>query len=163
MSIEVETGHQVNVYGTTESLKLVAALLDRCSESGGVAILYRHDSTGADLVLFRGTDTPMNFPAYRRLRGALRRLRNAEAVDFRVRPEMPSDRVDDTWRQEEQVTVRTDDHVVLVGGTRYGLRMGALSCTWLAEPDGSDHHHWDDWWLGTSKSVELIMRNVEHD
>lgn len=72
MEVAVSTGDQVNTYGSAQSLKALGALFDACAADGGMAILNRHRPEGADLVIFRGTDAPLTFPAYRRLRGALR-------------------------------------------------------------------------------------------
>lgn len=161
IEIDVAPGDQVNIYCSTHNLKLVAALFDACSEDGGVAILHRHSPAGADLVIFRGTDAPLNFPDYRRLQDSLQRNHKSEFVRLEMRPEMSTDRSNALWKQRSQITVRTQDHLVLLGGTCYGLRLCALTCMALAEPGGTDHYHLDNWWLGTSKTIELIIRNVD--
>lgn len=163
MEIDVTPGDQANVYCSTHSLKLVAALFDACSEDGGVAMLHRHRSAGADLVIFRGTDAPLSFPECRRLHDSLQRNHTAQFVRLGMRPEMSADRSNALWKQRSQITVRTQDHLVLLGGTSYGLRLCALTCMALAEPGGTDHYHLDHWWLGTSKTVELIIRNVDRE
>lgn len=150
----------MNVYGSTNSLGLVAALFDACSEDGGIAILHRHSSAGADLVIFRGTDTPLNFPGYKRLQSYLSRTHKAEYARIGIRPEMPTDRSDNLWNQSDQITVRTQAHVVLVSGTSYGLRLFALACMALTQPGETDHYHVDHHWRRTSRTVELIVRNV---
>lgn len=157
IEIGVTPGDQVNAYCSTHNLRLVAALFDACSEDGSVAILYRHSSGGADLVIFRGTDAPLSFPECRRLLDSLRRNHKAESVRLGLRPEMVTDRSNDPWKQRSQITVRAQDHLVLLGGTGYGLRLCALTCIDLAQPGGPDHYHLDDGWLGTSNTVELII------
>lgn len=61
------------------------------------------------------------------------------------------------------MTVRTQDRLVLLGGTSYGLRLCALTCMALAWPGGTDHYHWDEWWLRTNKTVELIIRKIDQE
>ena len=164
MEVGVSPGDQVNTYCTTEGLRALAALFDACARDGGVVIAGRHGPDGADLVIFRGTETPLTFPAYRRLRGALQGTRATLYALPEARPETPADRADEEWRQKHQITVRTQDRVVLFGGTGYGLRLCALACIDLAtldQPGFTDHYHWDEWWLGTSKTVEFILRNID--
>lgn len=164
MSIElsVETGSQVNLYGNTYSLRVLAGMVDAVAKEGGVAFLERHGPQGADLVFFRGTDTPLDFSTYRLIRRSIAALGAGRPVASVVRPETSTDRRDEPWRQQNLVTVRTQDHAVLVGGSALGLRLCALDCLFLADTDKTDHEHWDHpYFLGTSKSVELIVRNVD--
>ena len=161
MRLDVDRGDQVNAYCNNSNLRIVAALFDTASANGDVVIMARHDPTGADLVVFRRTDTPLNFPGYRRLRNHLRSRPPSDYITARLRPEQVSDRSDEHWRQLRLITVRTQDNVVLFGGTSYGLRQCALACEDLIERATTDHYHWDKSWMGTSKTTEFIMRNVD--
>jgi hypothetical protein len=122
IEVDVSAGDQVNLYGAPANLKVLAALFDACSADGGAAVLHRHAPEGADLVIFRGTDVPLDFPAYRRIKGSLSRLGKSASIVLQARPEVPEDRIGDLWRQANQITVRTQDHAVLLGGTGYVLR-----------------------------------------
>jgi hypothetical protein len=33
----------------------------------------------------------------------------------------------------------------------------------LAWPGGTDQYHWDEWWLRTNKTVELIIRKIDQE
>jgi hypothetical protein len=162
IEVDVWANDQVNTYCNTVSLRLLAHLFDACAGDGQLAVLNRHAPAGADLVIFRGTDTPVDFTAYRRLRDSLQKVRKIPYTAVPACPEMDSDRRTEHWRQRGLITVRTQDHVVLLGGTGHGLRLCALDCLDLAVPGSSDHVHWADYWLGTSKTVEFIIRNQDN-
>lgn len=156
----VYTDTQINVYGNDSSIKALAYIYEVVSTYKVLAYLERHSPEGADLVIFHGQSTPLNFRLTHLIRKALKKGRAGRDIVLNVRPESKADKMNDDWKFEESLSVRVEDHCVLINGSTLGLRLLALECLYLTESD-LGHQHFD-WW-STKKSVELIIRNTDRD
>jgi hypothetical protein len=151
---------QINVYGNDTAIKTLSCIYDVVSTNKVLAFLERHSPKGADLVIFHGQSTPLNFRLTHLIRKVLKKSRTGKDIVLDVRPESKDDKMNDDWKFEESLSVRVEDHCVLINGSTLGLRLSALECLNLTESD-LGHQHFD-WW-STKKSVELIIRNTDRD
>jgi hypothetical protein len=58
MELRVETGSQVNLYGSTYSLRILADMVDTVSNGGGIAFLERHNPEAPTLPFSVGPTHP---------------------------------------------------------------------------------------------------------
>ncbi|MHC0039753.1 hypothetical protein [Pseudoneobacillus sp. C159] len=151
---------QINVYGNDIAIKTLADIYDLVSIHKLIAVMERHSPDGADLVIFHGQSTPLNFRLVHQLKKSIKKGLITRTFDFCVRPDSKEDKMNDDWKFTTSLTVRAEDHLVLISGSELGLRLSALECLYLTEND-LGHQHFD-WW-STKKSVELIIRNTERD
>ncbi|WP_078554342.1 hypothetical protein [Bacillus alkalicellulosilyticus] len=151
---------QINVYGNDAAINILACLYDVVSTNKVLAYLERHSPEGADLVIFHGQSTPINFRLTHLIRKALKKSRIGRDIVLDLRPECKDDKMTDDWKFEESLSIRVEDHCVLINGSTLGLRLSALECLYLTKSD-LGHQHFD-WW-STKKSIELIIRNKDRD
>lgn len=151
---------QINVYGNDTSVGVLARIYDFVAVHKAVAYLERHSPDGADLVVFHGQSTPLNFRIAHQIKKAIHKAHVGKIVTLNLRPETKEDKMDNDWRFRETLSVRVEDHIVLVSGSTLGLRLLALECHNLTE-NTLGHQHFD-WW-STKKSVEFIIRNKDRD
>jgi hypothetical protein len=151
---------QINVYGNDYAIRTLADIYDLVSVHKLIAIIDRHSPDGADLVIFHGQSTPLNFRTIHQLKKSLKKGALFRTINFSVRPESRDDKMKEEWKFNDSLTVRVEDHLVLISGSTLGLRLSALECLYLTE-NNLGHQHFDSW--STKKSVELIIRNTDRD
>ena len=151
---------QINVYGNDTAIKTLADIYDGVCTSDVAAYLERHSLEGADLVIFHGQSKPLNFKIAHQIKKTLKKVASEKTITLNVRLETKTDKMKEDWKFNKSLSIRAEEHLVLISGSTLGLRLSALECLYLTQNDFGHQHF--DWW-STDKSIELIIRNTERD
>jgi N-methylhydantoinase B/oxoprolinase/acetone carboxylase alpha subunit len=132
---------QINVYGNDTAIKTLADIYDGVRTYNVIAYLERHSSEGADLVIFHGQSTPLNFRSAHQIRKTLKKISTGKTITLNVRLETDNDKMKEDWKFTKTLSVRVEDHLVLINGSTLGLRLCALECLYLTQNDLGHQHY----------------------
>ncbi|WML48549.1 hypothetical protein RCG23_25580 [Neobacillus sp. PS3-34] len=151
---------QINVYGNDAAIKALADIYDSVCVYDVIVYLDRNGPDSADLVIFHGQSQPLNFRVVHQLKKELKKKLIDKTITINVRPESEDDKMNEEWKFNNTLSIRVENHLVLINGSKRGLRLSALECLYLTQND-LGHQHFD-WW-SSKNSVELIIRNTDRD
>ncbi|MGU3472543.1 hypothetical protein ACLBWT_15555 [Paenibacillus sp. D51F] len=155
-----EMGHflLIDVKDSSEMF-LLSALIKHCHDTDDVLYFQRGSPENADLFIFNGAVTPLNRKLSKEVKSALNRHKPIRRYELAVE-NRENDVFWDTWeswKYEKQLRIDAGQDLILLNASRLGLELLTHSCELLAT-SYAGHTHFN--WYSTSKSPELIIRNI---